>query len=263
MVTGLPPSVVAFVLLAVAAGGVVTGLNGFGFAVVGTSLLAVVLEPQTAVSLMILPILGANVSLVRELDAAGLRSCVRRFWPFVAAAAVGTVAGMSLLSVVPTRPLLVGLGLFVLGYVAVSQSVVALPGEAWLRDLCFSPGTAAKAGFGLVAGGVFGVSNVGVQVTAYLESLELDRSTFVGLVAMVFLGISSVRVVTATALGLYADAGGGTVLLSVAAVVPGLVGVAVGARLRRRLPEGPQRAATFLLLAVIGMRLAARGAGVV
>jgi uncharacterized membrane protein YfcA len=140
-------------------GGVVTGVNGFGFSVVGTGLLAAVLEPRVAVVVMILPILGANVSLVRELDGEGLRACAERFWPFVTAALVGTVAGMSLLSRVPTRPLAAALGVFV--FLAVMQERYPLPGEAWGRARV-SDTFDVKLLLGAVSGFVFGVSNVGV-----------------------------------------------------------------------------------------------------
>jgi hypothetical protein len=252
-------SLALVVAAVVAFGGFVTGLNGFGFAVVGTSLLAFVMDPQTAVTTMILPILAANVSLVRELDRDGFVSCVRRFWPYVGAALVGTVLGMLSLSLVPTRPLALGLGLFVLVYVALSQERVEIPGESLLRRRCFVDTGATKAALGFVSGAVFGVSNVGVQVVAYLKSLDLDRETFVGVVAMVFLGVSVVRIGTAAVLGLYD--GGGLFAVSAAAAVPGLAGVAVGKRVRPAVPESSQRAATFGLLAVIGVRLTLSGAG--
>jgi hypothetical protein len=114
------------------------------------------------------------------------------------------------------------------------------------------------AAFGLVSGAVFGVSNVGVQVIAYLESRDLDRRTFVGVVAMVFLGISSVRVGTALALGLLP---GDALALSAGAAVPGVVGVAIGRRIRPGIPEGAQRAATLALLFAIGVRLLGRATG--
>ena len=142
-------------------GGVVTGVNGFGFSVVGTGLLAAVLEPRVAVVVMILPILGANVSLVRELDGEGLRACAERLWPFVTAALVGTVAGMSLLSRVPTRPLAAALGVFVFVFLAVMQERYPLPGEAWGRARV-SDTFDVKLLLGAVSGFVFGVSNVGV-----------------------------------------------------------------------------------------------------
>jgi hypothetical protein len=259
-VLGVAPAVFAVSLLAVGVGGFVTGVTGFGFAVVGTALLTAVLDPASAVVVMILPVLGANVSLVRELDAEGLRACVRRFWPFVAAAVVGTVVGMTLLSRVPARPLAGALGVFVLGFVAVSQRAVVLPGRSWLRRRCFVASTPAKVGLGAVSGLVFGATNVGVQVVAYLRSLDLDRATFVGVVAMVFLGVSTVRVGLAWTLGLYGA--GGTVALSVVAVAPALLGVAAGRRVRGRVSARHQRAGVFLLLSVVGLRLLARGVGV-
>jgi len=48
--------------------------------------------------------------------------------------------------------------------------------------------------------------------------------------------------------------------LSAVAALPGLVGVAAGQRLRRRLPERYVTAGAFLLLAVIGTKLLADGA---
>lgn len=244
---------------AVLLAGVVVGLAGFGFALVGTTLLATVIDPATAVVLMILPILGANVSLVRELDRDSLRSCARRFWPFVTAAVVGTLAGMALLDRLPERPITLVLGLLTLGYVALSQDRVAVPGAGAVERAGFTERPAAKVGLGLVSGLVFGATNVGVQVIAYLDSLSLDRSTFVGVVAMVFLGISTVRVGAAAALGLYGSFD--VVAYSVLAVGPGLAGVAVGKRVRPRISERILTAGTHLLLSAIGLRLTAAGMG--
>jgi uncharacterized membrane protein YfcA len=254
MLLGVDAITLAVVLEVVFAGGLVTG---FGYAIVATATLASVLEPSTAVVVMILPLLAANVSLVRELDRDGIRSCVRRFWPFVAAATAGTLAGMAVLGRVPAALLQSALGLFTLAYVAVTQPWLELPGEAWLADRCFAETPGAKVSLGAVSGVVFGASNVGVQVVAYLDSLDLDRSTFVGVVAMVFVGVGSVRVAAAAALGLYGD--GSIVPLSVAAAVPGLVGVSVGRRLRPRIPGRVQRVGVYALLAVIGLRLVSQG----
>jgi len=92
--------VVGVVLVA----GAVTGIAGFGFALIGTMALAGVLGPSTAVAFMILPILAANFSLVRELEPDAVVTCGRRFAPFVAAALLGTLVGMALLGVSPTNP---------------------------------------------------------------------------------------------------------------------------------------------------------------
>jgi hypothetical protein len=250
----------AVIFAVVFAGGLVTGATGFGFAIVATASLASLFEPQTAVVVVIIPILAANFSLVRELDRRALASCVSRFWSFVAGAVLGTVAGMVALSAIPAGPLVLALGLFTLLYVAVAQPWVELPGEAWVDEFCLVETHSRKGFLGAVAGAVFGASNVGVQVVAYLESLDLDHRTFVGVVAMIFLGVGLVRVVAAWLLGLYGSSA--LVSVSVAAAVPGLVGVAAGKHLRDRIDPRTRDAVVYLLLAVIGAKLAADGAGV-
>jgi uncharacterized membrane protein YfcA len=241
-------------------GGLVAGVAGFGFALVATGLLASLVDPTTAVVVLIVPLLAANASLVGELDGDGLRSCVRRFWPYVVGAALGTVVGMALLSQIPRQPVTLALGLLTLTYVGLSQRAVTVPGLAAVADRCFVEGAAAKSVLGFVSGVVFGATNVGVQVVAYLRSLDLDRSTFVGVVAMVFLGVSALRVIVAGVLGLYPDLA--LFGYSLAAVVPALVGVAAGRRLRSRIPPRTQRLGVFLLLTVVGVRLTLAGAGV-
>jgi uncharacterized membrane protein YfcA len=248
----------ALVFGVVLVGGLVTGVTGFGYAIVATATLASLFEPQTAVVIVIIPILAANLSLVRELDRTGLVSCVRRFWSFVALAAVGTVLGMLALSRIPGGPLSLALGLFTLGYAAVAQPWVRLPGEQWFDEFCMVETHGRKGLLGAMSGAIFGASNVGVQVVAYLESLDLDHETFVGVVAMIFLGVGVIRVAAAWLLGLYGSAD--LVSISVAAALPGLVGVAVGKRVRDRIPRRVQDAVVYVLLGVIGLRLAYSGA---
>jgi len=257
MILGFPSAVFAAVLGIVFLGGFVKGVAGFGYAIVSTAILAAVLSPSTAVVVMILPMLAANVSLLGELDRTDLSACVERFWPFVGAAVVGTLVGMALLARIPRPVMALALGVFTLGYVAASQDAVSLPGERVVRERCFRPGTGWKAVLGLLSGVIFGASNVAVQMVAYLDSLELDASTFVGVLAMILVGVSSVRVGAAWWLGLYESAG--LLTVSVVAAVPGLVGVAVGRRVRRVVPERYQTAGALVLLLVIGVRLTASG----
>lgn len=254
----LTPAAVAVVAVVVAAGGFVTGLVGFGYAVVGTATLAAVYAPRTAVVLMLLPVLGANVSLLRELDRSELPACVRRFGPYVAAALVGTLLGMVALTRVPSAPLAAGLGAFTLAYVVVTQEAVAVPGLDRFRERCFVGTTRAEVGLGFVSGLLFGGSNVGVQMVAYLRSRGLERRTFVGVMAMVFLGISTLRVGAAAWLDLYTPT---LFAVSALAVVPGLTGVEVGRRVRPRVPRTGRRRLALGILTVVGVRLTLAGLG--
>ena len=254
---GVGAATVATVLAVLFVGGVVMGIAGFGYALVGTATLAALLDPATAVVVMILPMLATNVQLLTELDRESLSTCFARFRPYLAAAIVGTLLGMVLLDRIPSDVLALGLGVLTLGYVGLTQPYVTVPGRAAATDYCFRPTGPAKAALGFASGVVFGASNVAVQTVAYLDSLELDRSTFVGVLAMVLVGISVVRVAAAWLLGLY-DAPG-ALSLSLLGIVPGLVGVAAGQRVRSSVPERARTAGTLLLLGVIGVRLTAKG----
>lgn len=253
----LSTSTILLVLLVVALGGLVKGLVGFGYAIAGTAVLASLLSPTTAVALMILPMLVANVRLLGELTGSGLKSCARRFWPFVAAAVVGTVAGMFALSLVPGRLVAAGLGAFTLAYVLLQQDRVAVPGVAAFERVCFVERTTMKVFLGLASGVVFGVSNAAVQVVAYLDSLDLDRETFAGVLAMILVGVSTVRLGVAWQFGLFSA--GGDLYVSALAAVPGVAGVAVGERLRTRFDDGVLAKLALALFAVIALRLLSKG----
>ena len=254
-------TVVVIVTGIVLVAGATNGLAGFGFAVVGTMALATLVDPATAVVFMILPILAVNVSLVRDLSRRELRTCSQRFGPLIAAALVGTVVGMAVLDSLPEAPLRVGLGLLTLGFVATAQQRVALPGRVSVGDSDLGKTPLAMVGIGGVSGALFGGTNVGVQLVAYLRSFDLSHGLFVGVVALVFLGLSVTRVVFAGVFGLYPSAA--VAGSSVLATVPAVAGVAVGKRLRTAVSDRVRRFTVLTLLLIIGVRLVADGLGIV
>jgi len=244
--------------LIVVVSGAVNGLAGFGFAVVGTMALATVVDPATAVVLMIIPMVAANAMLVGELSAAEFRTCGQRFGPLVGSALVGTIVGMAVLDALPGGPLRIGLGLITLGFVASQQRALPLPsigaGGSTLD------GRPAMIVVGSLSGVLFGATNVGVQLVAYLRSRDLSHSLFVGVVALVFLGINAIRVGAAGVLGLYPTL---TVFgLSVVASIPAVGGVVIGSRLRQRVSSRLRRRVVLGLLTVIGIRLLLGGLGI-
>ena len=257
----LTPVFLLFLGAIILVAGVVNGLAGFGFGVVATMGLATVIEPATAVVFMIIPILAVNLSLVRELSGSQLRTCGQRFGPLLGGALVGMLVGMVVLDSLPQAPLRVGLGVVTLAFVTSLQQAVPIPGLDRAKAGCFVESPAAMIGVGSVSGVLFGGTNVGVQLVAYLKSCELPHGLFVGVVAMLFVGLNGVRVATAGALGLYPDT---TVLaLSVVAAVPAAVGVLGGRKLRSVVTERQRRVAVLGLLTSIGLRLVLGGLGVV
>ena len=257
---GFSMEVLVFVGSIVFFAGTVTGITGFGYALIGTVGSAAVLGPQQAVVLMIIPVFVSNVPLVRELDRDRLRTCGRRFASFIVAAAIGTVVGMAILQWIPTTILTFALGVFTLGYVAFTQDTVPVPGKRHVTSNYFERHPNAQLGIGFGSGLIFGASNVGVSMVAYLDSLDLQRSIFVGVLALIFLGISSIRVGAAWAFDLYGT--GALVWLSVGAALVGLVGVESGRRVRHLLPDRYIDEFVLVLLAIIGIRLISTSVGV-
>ncbi|WP_181685307.1 sulfite exporter TauE/SafE family protein [Halorhabdus salina] len=260
MLSAFTPELIVALTVVIIVAGAVNGLAGFGFALVGTMALATVVDPTTAVVFMIAPILGVNLSLLRDLSIADLQTCGRRFTPLILAALVGTVAGLVVLERVPQGPLKVGLGVLSLGFVAVSQHVIEIPGLDRAKEGCFVESTRGMVAVGAVSGLLFGGTNVGVQLVAYLRSCDLSHGVFVGVVALVFLGLNGVRIGAAGALGLYPSFG--LALASAVAVVPAIAGVALGKRLRAVVDERGRRVVVLGLLIVIGVRLVLGGFGI-
>lgn len=253
------PEFVGLLVVIVFVAGALNGVAGFGFAIVGTMALATVVDPTTAVVFMIIPILSVNISLARELSVPQLRSCGSRFGPLLLAALVGTIVGMVLLRRLPAAPLRVGLGLLSLAFVVTSQDLVEVPGLDRAKEGCFVETPLAMVAVGGVSGVLFGGTNVGVQLIAYVRSCDLSHGLFVGVVALVFLGLNGVRVVAAGVLGLYPDLA--VVAVSVGAAIPAAAGVAVGQRLRERVGHRQRQAVVLGLLSIIGFRLLLGGLG--
>ena len=253
-------TIVVPLLAVVVLAGAVNGLAGFGFAVVATMALATVVDPASAVVFMIVPILGVNLSLVGELSGEQLRTCGRRFGPLLIAALSGMLVGMVALDALPDAPLRIGLGLVTLAFVGSLQRAVSFPALGRAKEACFVESTGGMAGVGLVSGVLFGATNVGVQLVAYLKSCDLSHGLFVGVTAMIFLGLNGIRVAAAGALGIYPDSV--VFLASVAATLPAVAGVLIGKRLRHRIDKSLRRQFVLALLTIIGTRLLLGGVGV-
>lgn len=255
----LPLSLTDSFLIAVVffAGGAISGVTGFGYGLVCLTALSILLDPQTAVILMIIPIIAADFALLRELDQDGVQRCGHRFRVFILAAAIGTLVGMVLLPEIQTNVLTLGIGGIVLFYVLARFAAPMVINQNHAEFLKLTPNTRTQTIVGFLGGVVFGGTSLGIMLVTYLDSLDLDRSTFTGAVGLIFVGISVLRVPTAWVLGLY-DASG-LFLLSTGAAIPGILGVTSGRHLRRALPKRVVELGVYALLMIIGTRLILQG----
>lgn len=238
-------------LIAVLAGGLIKGLNGFGYALVSTSFLATAIPAQEAVSLMIIPVIIANIELTSQLDIKELRECIDRFKLYIIGSFTGVTVGMLLIDYIPSLMLKKMVGLFILVFVASRTSFVSKFFSS-LKNFCIeNPRTEPL--LGLLSGVVFGSSNAGIPVVAYFKSLDLSREKFVAIVAVTILGASILRIGLASAQGFYE--GPERAIFSTVLGVAGLISVKAGDYIGRRVPRKAVENTSLLLMLVIGLKL--------
>lgn len=239
-------TLVAPVLLAavgVAGAGVITGLTGFGFALVSVPLLLLVMDPPSVItSVLVIGQLTSTANAVtarRHVQVGVLR-------PLLPGAAVGMVLGSFVLGLLDASVLKLAAGLLVVAFTLLLAVRRRARGRA-------RPGRAALVGgaSGLLTTTV-GLSGppVVLLVSGLLPDKDRSRATLAAYFALTSpLGLAALLLQRASP----AHAWGAALLLAPVA----LLGRAVGSRLHRRTPAGAFRAIS------LGITLAAGLGGVV
>ncbi|MDF1794264.1 MAG: sulfite exporter TauE/SafE family protein [Thalassobaculaceae bacterium] len=244
--TDLPNLIVIAGVLFLA--GTVKGVVGLGLPTVSLALLTPALGLHDAIAAMLLPSFLTN--LQQALTGGGITALLKRFWPFLAAVVLGTIATSGAVALIDTVVLVTVLGASITLYAALGLLTPPWPHpgrhEAWL-------GPVSGALTGLLTGmtGSFVIPSV-----PYLQALGLGRDRLVQMMGATF---------TAATLALAAGLGSWGVLdgtaLALAAVVgvpPAFIGMEVGRRLRGRLSERAFRRALFTALLLLGIWMIAR-----
>lgn len=240
-----------FILAAIAGtfllAGFTKGVVGFGLPTVALALLTVTLGLPQAMALMLVPAFVTNVW--QAIAGGGAFRVLLRIWPFLLAAGATIFIGAEALTRIEVRWLAALLGLILVIYALVSLGGLRLNLTArqtvWAGPL-----------IGAVNGILTGMTgSYVVPGVLYLQGIGLARDQLIQAMGMLFL-------VSTIALGL--ALGGNSLLsaelglLSAAAVVPALVGMALGQSLRRRLPEPLFRRVFFAALLLLGGYIIAR-----
>lgn len=227
--------------------GAVKGVVGLGLPTVSLAILVLVVDLPSAMALLIAPSFVTNVW--QAVAGHGSAAVLRRIWPFLLTAGATVWVGALALTRVDTGLLAALLGLVLASY--------ALSGLVGLR-VCVPPrhenwvGPLVGTANGVLAGmtGAFAVPGV-----MFLQGIGLSREALIQAMGMLF-------TVSTVALGLalrqndlFSAAQG---VMSAAAVVPALAGMALGQRLGRRLSEALFRRAFFAALLVMGGYIAVR-----
>ncbi len=166
-------------LLTVLLASYIKGVIGFGFPLISTPILALFLEPRTAIVILILP----NIVMdgIQTFRRPGLLLTLRRHAILLVCGIAGTFLGTQLLVWFSSQKLLLILGGFVLVFVALNLSRVRLRVAPGLERFLSPP-------IGLFAGVLGGVTNVpGTPLALYFYALGMDKTEFIRSIAFSFL----------------------------------------------------------------------------
>jgi uncharacterized membrane protein YfcA len=233
------PLLIATFLLA----GLVKGVTGLGLPTIGIGLLGLAMPPAQAAAVLVVPSLVTNIWQMAEGPALG--PLLRRLWPMMAGIALGSWLGAGLLGL-PWAP--AALGAVLMAYGALGLSPVRLPqatprAEAWLGPL-----VGLATGLVTAATGVFVLPAV-----PWLQMLGLERDALVQALGLSF--TVSTLALAAGLSGALTDGAGWLALL------PALLGLVLGGRLRRTIPQPLFRRCFFAGLLALGAGMLARTLG--
>ena len=213
-------STLAFIGFAFLLAGMVKGILGLGLPSVAMALLALVMPPAQAASVLIVPSLVTNVW--QYLAGAHARAVLQRFGTMMVAICLGTFLGLALLtgaSKIASAALGIVLASYgVLGLAAVRFTVLRAR-ERWL-----SPAMGFATGLITGATGVFVIPAV-----PYLASVELGKEELIQTLGLAFT-VSTIALAAGLIYTGYFHASVGTV--SMLALLPALAGMYAGQRIR-------------------------------
>ena len=230
--------------------GAVKGVIGLGLPTVSLALLTVAIDLPSAMALLLVPSFVTN--LWQAASGGNAKAIFRRIWPFLLMATVTVWLDAGALTRVDLSLLSALLGALLVVYATVN-----------LAGFCFALTARQEAWVGPLIGSANGIltgmtGSFVVPGVMFLQAIGLSRDMLIQAMGMLF---------TASTLALAAALQGSAFLtlelgaLSAAALLPALAGMALGQRLRKRLPEQLFRRVFFAALLILGAYIIASAAG--
>ncbi|WP_419786416.1 sulfite exporter TauE/SafE family protein [Pseudodesulfovibrio sp.] len=221
------------------------GTAGLGFATTCLGVMAAYMDMQLAIPLVIIPSLLSNGMVM--IDAGGFGRMLKRFWLMYLAAVPGLCVGLWLLgSSGGTLPRTV-LGVAMILYAAWGL----WGGQLHLRHTPFS-----ATAVGLSTGLVNGLTGSQIMpILPYLISLDITKDELVQAINTSFTVASVIMLIGLGKLGLLSS---DAMIVSAVGVLPVGLGIWLGGRVRRLLPEPVFRQVVMVLLLLLGAGLVAR-----
>jgi uncharacterized membrane protein YfcA len=225
--------------------GFVKGVVGLGLPAISMGLLALVMPPADAASILILPTVVTNIWQM----AAGpsLKPIITRLWPFMLGVICGTLAGVGWLVEGQYGAALLGiaLALYALSGLASIRFTVSAGTEPWL-----GPIVGVVTGLVAAATGVFAMPAV-----IYLQAIGIEKEDLVQALGLSFTVSSlalAVNLASVSALNLSLGPA------SIGALAVACIGMWLGQILRLRLQPATFRLCFLVGLLALGLYLIAR-----
>ena len=239
----------AIIFVALLIGAITKGVTGFGLPVVAVPLLSGILGVERAVVIMVIPTMVSNAWLLWAYRGAAVGAW-RHLPGFLAVAAVGTVAGTSLLAALSGRTLALILAAWLGAYLLtqVFRSGLGVP-QRWRRPLSWPVGFAAG-----LAQGSMGVP--GPIVATWFHALRLEPTVYVFCVCTVFCAGSLVQTASLSGFGLWT---GERIAEGLLALIPTVIGTPIGIALGRMMDARVFNWCLLGLLAAVEVRLVWQG----
>ncbi len=240
-------SAIIYAVAGLLAAGVIKGATGIGYSSCALPFLVAAVGLKTAVALLVVPAMASNLMVV--FTTGHLRATVRTFWPLYIATLPGIILGIYALTALDQHLATKLLGGLIVIYGLQSMLQPSLRLGATL-------GRSLRVPVGLMSGFFTGLTGSQVMpLMPYMLSLNMSSQQLVQAVnlavitASLFLGICLMTfgVVRAELL-----------LLSIAAVVPALLGVQAGTWYRAHIDDRQFRVLIILVLTAIGAALIVR-----
>ncbi len=237
----LSPEFIALIAGTFAAAGFIKGVVGLGLPTVSLAILTATIGLRDAMALMLIPSLLTNVW--QMLTGPYLADIFRRFWLLGSAAIIGTFLGLKIGVTIEPKFLAAFLGVVIVVYAASGPGRFKVPIRVKENHLL-----GACVGFcsGLITGlaGVFLIPTV-----LYLQGIRLGKDVFVQTLGMLF---TIATVTLGVALARHELLSAGQAYVSAGAVVPAILGMIAGQKVRARLSEDRFRTVLFWALGGLG-----------
>ncbi|HUS95809.1 MAG TPA: sulfite exporter TauE/SafE family protein [Hyphomicrobiaceae bacterium] len=239
--------VVAIVAVAFLVAGFVKGVVGLGLPVISIAILSATVGLKAAVALFLVPAMVTNIW--QALTGGNLFTLVRRLWPLLITAIGGIWIGVKILVAADVNLIATALGVVLVVYALLGlfQARMPKPGswEPWLTPV-----------IGAMGGVMFGMmGNFMVPGVLYIQSLGLPRDMFVQALGLTFLIISSTLAIVLSRHALMPIE---TAMLSAGALIPTMVGMFLGQKIRRLLSEAQFARVVFVAIGLSGVYMIVR-----